>query len=146
MPDRHGPYRNSRYLLEIDDTIQAGFSEATIPSNSTEPTEYREGNESPTVRKLWSLNTFENLTLQWGTTDDSMAIFEWRKMVEQGQVDDARRDIAVIVLDEEGQPGPRWNFVRAWPVNYDAPDLNATDSQVAIESIEIAHEGMERVE
>lgn len=145
MPDRYGPYRNSRYLLEIDDRIQAGFSEATIPSNTTEATEYREGNEAPTVRKLWSLNQYENLTLQWGTTDDSIAIFEWRQMVEQGQVDAARRDIAVIVLDEEGEQGPRWEFIKAWPINYDAPDLNATDSQVAIESIEIVHEGMKRV-
>lgn len=148
MPDRYGPYRNSRYLLEIGGITRAGFSEATIPSNTTEPTEYREGNEAPTVRKLWSLNTYENLTLQWGTTEDSIEIFEWRQQVEQGNVDEARRDIAVIVLDEEGEqgPGPRWEFRLAWPVNYDAPDLNATDSAVAIESIEIAHEGMERVQ
>lgn len=145
MPDRYGPYRNSRYLLEIDSTIQAGFSEATIPSNSTEATEYREGNERPTVRKLWSLNQYDNLTLQWGTTDDSIALFEWRKLVEQGKVDEARRTITLIVLDEEGQEGPRWKFIQAWPINYDAPDMNATDSAVAIESIEIVHEGMERL-
>lgn len=146
MPDRHGPYRNTRYLLEIDGIVRAGFSECTIPSNTTEPTEYREGDEGPTVRKLWSLNNYENLTLQWGTTSDSIELFEWRKMVEQGQVEEARRNIAVLVLDEEGEPGPRWEFILAWPVNYDAPDLSATGNEVAIESIEIAHEGMERVE
>lgn len=147
MPDRYGPYRNSRYLLEIDGITRAGFSEVTIPTNTTEATEYREGDDKPTVQKLWSLNNYDNLTLQWGTTEDSIELFEWRQQVEQGNVDDARRNIAIEVLDEEGEAGagPRWEFEQAWPINYDAPDLNATDSAVAIESIEIAHEGMKRV-
>lgn len=144
MPDRYGPYRNVRYLLEIDGISIAGFSTATIPENSTEPIEYRDGNDRPTVKKLWSLNSFGNLTLEKGVTDDSIALFEWRKLVEQGKLKEARRNIAVTVLDEEGEPGPRWEFEKAWIINYDAPDLDATGSEVAIESIEIAHEGMER--
>jgi phage tail-like protein len=144
MPDRHGPYRNVRFLLEIDGITRAGFSTASIPENSTEVTEYREGNDPPTVRKLWNLNDYGTLTLESGTTDDSIELFEWRKAVENGKVEDARRSIAVVVLDEEGSTGPRWEFKNAWPTNYDAPDLDATGGDVAIESIEIAHEGMER--
>ena len=144
MPDRHGPYRNARFLLEIDGIAIAGFSQATIPENSTEAVEYRDGNDPPTVRKLWSLNSYGNLTLEKGVTDDSMALFEWRQTVEQGQVDQARRNVAVVVLDEEGEAGPRWEFENAWPTQYDAPDLDATGSEVAIESLEIAHEGMVR--
>lgn len=145
MPDRHGPYRNVRFVLEIGGVAIASFSSCSIPENSTEPVEYRNGNDKPTVRKLWSLNSYGNLTLEKGTTQDSIELFEWRKSVEQGSVDAARRDIAVIVLDEEGSTGPRWEFTQAWPINYDAPDLDATGNEVAIESIEIAHEGMERV-
>ena len=146
MPDRHGPYRNTRFLLEIEGIGVAGFSQATIPESSTEATEYREGNDPPTVRKLWSLNTYGELTLQRGTAEDSTELFEWRRMVEQGDVDSARRSIAVILLDEEGEPGGRWEFRNAWPRQYDAPDLDATGNEVAIESLEIAHEGMERTE
>lgn len=146
MPDRHGPYRNTRFLLEIEGIGVAGFSQATIPENSTEATEYREGDDPPTVRKLWSLNTYGELTLQRGTAEDSTELFEWRRTVEQGNVDDARRTIAVILLDEEGEPGARWEFRNAWPRQYDAPDLDATGNEVAIESLEIAHEGMERIE
>jgi phage tail-like protein len=146
MPDRHGPYRNSRFLLEIDSIVQAGFSQCTIPETSTEPIEYREGNEAPTMRKLGSLVSYGNLTLQWGTTPDSTELFEWRKLVEQGNLDEARRNIAVIVLDEEGEPGARWEFRNAWPQQYDAPDLDASGNEIAIESMEIVHEGMERVE
>ena len=146
MPDRHGPYRNARFLLEIDGIVQAGFSQATIPEASTEPIEYREGNEGPTMRKLAGANSYGNLTLQWGTTPDSIELFEWRRLVEQGQVDEARRSIAVILLDEQGEPGARWEFRDAWPQQYDAPDLDASGNEVAIESMEIVHEGMERTQ
>ncbi len=145
MPDRHGPYRNARYLLEFDDLVKAGFSSCTIPENSTEAVEYREGTDPPTMRKLWGLNDFGTLTLESGVTDDSIELFEWRQQVERGNLDEARQSIAVIVLDEEGNPGPRWEFRRAWPTAYDAPDLDASGSEVAIESLEIEHEGMERI-
>lgn len=144
MPDRHGPYRNARFLLEIDGIVRAGFSQATIPETSNEPIEYREGDEPPTVRKLGGLTSYGNLTLQWGTTPDSTELFEWRKLVEQGNVDEARRNVAVLLLDEESEPGARWEFRAAWPQQYDAPDLDASGNEVAIESMEVAHEGMER--
>lgn len=144
MADRHGPYRNTRFLLEIDGIAIAGFSTCNLPENSTEVVEYREGNDPPHSRKLTSLNDFGNLSLEKGTTDDSIALYEWRKLVEQGKLEEARRSIAVVVLDEEGQSGPRYEFKRAWVRQYDAPDLDASGGDVAVESMEIVHEGMER--
>lgn len=132
--------------LEFDDLVKAGFSSCSLPENSTEPVEYREGNDRPTMRKLWGLNDYGALSLESGATEDSLELYEWRAQVEQGNVDEARQDIAVIVLDEEGNPGLRWEFRNAWPSNYDAPDLDAEGGEVAIESLEVQHEGMERVE
>lgn len=143
MPDRYGPYRNFRFLLEIDDIVQAGFSECTIPEASNEPIEYRNGNDPPTVRKLANLNTYGDLTLKWGVTE-STELYDWWRQVEQGQLDQARRSLAVIGLDEEGNPGARWEFRNAWVRQYDAPDFNATANEVAVETLQIAHEGMER--
>ena len=144
MVDRKDPYRNSRFLLEIDGIVQAGFSDVTIPDISTDPIEYREGNEDTTVRKLPGLTKYGNLILKWGITD-SMELFEWRKMVIQGKTGEARKNIAVILQDEIGAEAARWNFREAWPIKYDAPDLSAKGNDVAIESLEIAHEGMDRV-
>ncbi|WIV66063.1 phage tail protein [Natrialbaceae archaeon AArc-T1-2] len=146
MPDTHGPFRNERFRLEIDGIDMAGFSSATIPENSTSEIEYREGNDPPTVRKLSSLNEYGNLSLESGTTDASYELYEWRQLVEQGQLDEARRTIAVVLLNQEGDAGARWEFRRAWPQEYSAPDLDATGNEVAIESLEIVHEGMERIE
>jgi phage tail-like protein len=145
MPDRHGPYRNTRFILEIDGIAIASFSRCSLPENSTEVVEYRNGNDPPTVRKLWGLNEYGRLTLEKGTTTDSIVLFEWRKAVENGTVDESRRDIAVVLLDEEGVSGPRWEFRHAWPVDYDGPTLDAVETDVALERLEIAHEGMERV-
>jgi phage tail-like protein len=145
MAERNDPYLNSRFLLEIDGIVQAGFSDVTIPDISTDPIEYREGNEDTTVRKLPGLTKYGNLTLKWGITD-SVELFEWRKQVIQGNIADARKNIAVILQDEEGNPAARWEFREAWPSKYDAPDLSAKGNDVAIETLEIVHEGMDRVE
>jgi len=131
-------------LVEIDGIAQAGFSEATIPDTTQEPVEYREGHESPTVRKLPGLIKYGNVTLKWGITD-SMDLYNWRKLVEQGKMSDARRNMAVVLMDEEGNPAARWEFNDAWPSKYDAPDVNAKGTDIAIESLEIIHEGIKRV-
>lgn len=143
MPDRYGPYRSHRYLLEIDGLTEASFSSVTIPDASAGVIEYREGTDPPTVRKLKGLSTYSNINLEKGVTD-STELYDWWVTVEQGDVDAARRNAAVVILDEEGNPGPRYEFRDAWISQYDSPDLDATGEGVAIESIEIVHEGMER--
>jgi len=144
MAERKDPYRNTRFLLEIGGLIRAGFSEVTIPDASADVIEYREGNEEPRLRKLSGLNKYSNLVLKGGVTD-SMELFDWMKLITQGKIKDARKAIAIIVMDEEGSPGARWEFENAWPSKYDPPDLNAKGNDVTIETIEITHEGMKRV-
>ena len=141
--ERKDPYKNFRFLVEIDGIVQAGFSEATIPESTQEPIEYREGSEPPTVRKLPGLVKYGNLTLKWGITD-SLELYNWRKLVEQGKTKDARKNIAVILMDEEGNSAARWEFREAWPTKYDAPDLSAKGNDVAVETLEVVHEGMAR--
>ena len=141
--ERIDPYKNFRFLVEIDGIVQAGFSEASIPDTTQEPIEYREGNQTPTVRKLPGLIKYGNLTLKWGITD-SLDLYEWRKMVEQGQTKGARRNLAVILMDEEGNAASRWEFAEAWPSKYDAPDLDGKGNDIAVETLEIVHEGMSR--
>ncbi len=143
--ERKDPYRNFKFLLEADGIVQAGFSEITIPDITSDVVEYREGNERNTVRKLPGLTKYGNITLKWGITD-SMELYEkWRKPVEDGKVKEARKNVAIILMDEEGNAAARWEFEEAWPSKYDAPDLNAKGTDVAIETLEIAHEGMKRV-
>jgi len=143
--ERKDPYKNFRFLVEIDGITQAGFREVTIPDTAQDPIEYREGNEAITVRKLPGLIKYGNVTLKWGITD-SLDLYNWRKDVEDGKIKDARKNMAVVVLNDEANSVTRWEFSQAWPTRYDAPDLNATGNEIAIETLEIAHEGMKRTQ
>jgi len=141
---RTDPFRNFRFRVEIDNIVQAGFSEATIPDTSSDVVEYREGTDPTHTRKLSGLTKHGNLTLKWGVTN-SMDLFNWRKLVSDGKIKTARRSMAVILVDEEGNDAARWEFDGAWPSKYDAPDLTAKGNDVAIETLEIVFESMERV-
>jgi len=143
MPDRKDPLRNSRFLLEIQGIVQAGFSECTGFDTTTDAVEYREGNDPPTLRKLTGLTKYSNVTLKWGVTD-SKELWDWRKQVIDGNVKNARRNGSIVVLDELGTEKVRWNFFNGWPSKYDPADLNAKGNDVAIDTLEITHEGLDR--
>ncbi|HLL31180.1 MAG TPA: phage tail protein [Allosphingosinicella sp.] len=141
------PLRNFRYRLEIDGIVQAGFSEVAIGDASNDPIEYREGNEITTVRKLKGLNKYGNITLKWGLTD-SVELSNWYQMV----VDDAtpltaaRRTVVIRIQDEAGQDKAAYEITRAWPTKYNPTDLNGKGNEVAIESLELANEGVRRIQ
>lgn len=141
---RKDPLKAYRYLVEIDGITQAGFSEVTIPDSAQDPIEYREGTDLPTVRKIPGLIKYGNVVLKWGSTD-SVELFNWRKLVEDGNMEEARKNMAIIVLNETGEATARWEFRDAWASKYDAPDLKGSGNEIAIETLEIAHEGMSRV-
>lgn len=140
MP-RTDPYRNSNFLVEIDGITQAGFSDCSGFGSSTDPIEYREGGENTTVRKLPGLTKHNNITLKWGLTD-SPDLYNWYRDVVKGQV--KRKNGSIVVLDLDGREKVRWNFFNAWPTKWDGPNFSAKGSEVAIETLEIAHEGIER--
>ncbi len=142
---RQDPLRRFRFRLEIDGIEQAAFSEVTIGDLSSDPIDYREGDEARlTVRRLSGLTKYGNVTLKWGVTD-SMDLYKWRKSIEDGKTSSNRKNMAVVLIDDEGKEKSRWNFSNAWPTKYDPADLNATANEIAIETLEIAHEKMERV-
>lgn len=141
------PLRNFRYRLEIDGIVQAGFSEVAIGDASNDPIEYREGNELTTVRKLKGLNKYGNITLKWGLTD-SIELSNWHRMV----VDDAtplsaaRKTVVIRIQDDTGADKAAYEVTRAWPTKYNPTDLNGKGNEVAIESLELANEGIRRIQ
>ncbi len=141
---RIDPYLNHRFRIEISGVAQANFCEVSMPESASEVVEHREGTEALTVRKQAGFTAYGALVLKWGLTA-SMELYNWRKMVEQGKLSSVRRNIAVVLMDEEGNDAARWEFTNAWPSKYKAPDLNAKGNDVAIETLEIVFESMQRV-
>jgi len=143
MP-RKDPYRQFRFRVEIDGISQAGFSECSFADTTTDAVEYREGDELPTARKLSGLTKYGNITLKWGITD-TMEIYNWRQQIIDTGAEGARRNMSIILIDEAGSDKARWDITRAWPTKYDPPDFSAKGNEVAIETLEIVHEGFKRV-
>ena len=142
---RVDPLRNFNFLVEIDGITQAGFQDCSGFGASTDPIEYREGNENPgrdpkTMRKLPGMTKYNNITLKWGLTD-STELYDWYRDITKGM--DVRKNGSIIVLDTQGQEKVRWNFRNGWPTKWDGPDFTSKGNDVAIETLEIAHEGIE---
>jgi len=140
---RVDPYKNFRFLVEIEGLTQAGFSECSGLGSRVEVIEYREGGEPATVRKLAGRVTYPDITLKWGVTD-SRELYDWHRAVVQGQIQ--RKGCSIILLDDSGNERVRWNLFNAWPSKWDGPALNAKGSDVAIETLTITCEELELAE
>jgi len=138
---RQDPYRSYNFVVEIDGVAQAGFMECTGLEAETEIIDYREGNEPNTIRQLPGLTVYANIILRRGLTD-SKELYDWRKSVISGDI--VRKGGSIILLDDKRKEVARWSFVEGWPSRWSGPELNAIESEVAIEELEICHEGFER--
>jgi phage tail-like protein len=143
MPRRDtDPFASFNFLLEIDGIVKAGFSEVTGLNAESNVIEYREGDEGITARKLSGLNKFGNVTLKRGVSLD-VDMFSWHKDVMDGDIKRVT-SMSIVLRDEKQTEAVRWNLLNAWPVKWMGPDLKANASEIAIEALEITHEGITR--
>jgi phage tail-like protein len=138
---RVDPFGNFNFLVEIDGIARAAFQQVSGFDSTIDVIEHREGGENTTTRKLPGLTKFSNIVLKWGTTD--LELYKWHRQAVLGTIE--RKNGSIIGLDRQGTEVLRWNFFNAWPSKYDGPDFNAEGNDVAIETLELAHEGVERV-
>ena len=118
-----------------------GFSEVTGLTVENEVIEYREGS-SPEYNKIKmpGLHKFGNITLKRGIFASDNEYFNWLNTVKLNTI--VRRDILISLLNENHEPVVSYKVKNAWPVKIQAPDLKSDGNEVAIESIELAHEGL----
>lgn len=119
-----------------------GFSEVTGLDIQLEPIEYREGS-SPQFSKIKmpGLQKFSNITLKRGTVANDKEFYTWIKTVSMNTIE--RRDLTISLLNENHEPVISWKVINAFPIKVQASDLKADGNEVAIETIEIAHEGLD---
>jgi phage tail-like protein len=139
MANRTDPYRVYKFKVELDGITRGGFREASGLDSSQDPIEYREGTDPLHAMKLPGLNKSSNISLKWGITDDAQ-LWEWRKKSIDGTVE--RKNGSIVLYNDAGEEKIRWNFVEGWPTKWTGPGFNATGNEVAIETLEIAHEGL----
>ncbi len=118
-----------------------GFTEVSGLDVETEIVEYREGN-SPEYSKIKmpGMQKFSNITLKRGTFKSDNEYFAWWNTVKLNTIE--RRDITISLLNEDHEPVVTWKVKSAWPTKIQSTDLKADGNEVAIESMEIVHEGL----
>lgn len=133
------PFKKYNYIMMIEKEEAAGFSEVSAPDVSVAPIEYREGNYK--AGKQPGLIKYGNITLKWGMSA-SMVLLNWIKDAEQGKIN--RKTVTIILRSDQQEELAKWTIVSAWPTKYTAPDFNSSGKETAIESLELAHEGLTR--
>jgi len=142
MPRRaDDPLAGFNFLLESGGVLRAGFSEITGLNSETDVVEYRTGADDMTNRKIPGMKKFGNITLKSGlAASPDQDLLSWRQAVEKGDIQ--RLDVSIIIQDELKQEQVRYNLRNAWPSKWVGPDLKSGASEMAIEQLEIAHEGV----
>ena len=118
-----------------------GFSEASGLDQEMQVIEYRDGNmpDYSTI-KMPGLHKFSNITLKRGIMKGDNEFFTWLNTVKMNTIE--RRDLVISLLNEEHEAVMVWKAVNAFPIKVQGPALKANGNDVAIESIELAHEGL----
>ena len=101
------PFRGFRFKIELGSVIKSGgFRECSGLDASNDAVDYREGVDETTIRKMPGLKKFSNITLKRGITDD-MDLWKWRKQVMDGDIEKARMNGSIILIDDKGdEEGP----------------------------------------
>ncbi|MCG9972591.1 phage tail protein [Christiangramia crocea] len=118
-----------------------GFTEVSGLDMEIEPIEYRHGaSKEYNKTKMPGLQKFSNITLKRGSFSSDNEYFEWFNTVKLNNIE--RRDIIISLLNEEHEPTVVWKVKKAWPIKIQSTDLKSDGNEVAIESMELVHEGL----
>ena len=137
---RNDPYLAFNFAVEIDSLVVGGFSEVSGMEADTEVQEYREGGLNEYMHKRAGPTKYpSNLVLKRGISD-AAGLWSWYADVLQGNIQ--RKTVSIVLLDSACEEQRRWSFQRAYPVKWTGPSLRAVAAEVAVESVELAHEGL----
>jgi len=133
------------FHVELDGVDIGAFKEATGLQAETEIIEHKEvtGKGKMIIRKVPGAMKWSDISLK-KSIDSGTQLWEWRKEVQDGDIDAARRNGSIVLYDSMQNEVARWNFFSGWPSKWTGADLNAGEDQVAVEEISITHEGLER--
>jgi phage tail-like protein len=137
---RPDPYRNFRFVVEVDGTEAGGFQTISGLERQTEIEPYREGGVNDFEHQLAIKTSYPPLVLRRGLVDP--ALWDWHQAVIAGGVE--RRTISVLLLDDAGEEAWRWVCDGAYPAKWTGAELDAMANAVATESVEFVHHGITR--
>ncbi|MCB1185037.1 MAG: phage tail protein [Myxococcales bacterium] len=136
-------YGTFNFKLEINGLTLGHFQNVTGLGHEIEVLTHQEGGVNDRQHKLPGQGSFPNVTLKLGYVASELAE-DWHFNFAINPKSVGRKDGSIVMLDDAGEELMRWNFVRAWPVKWDGPEFNSGADNLAVETLEIAHEGLNR--
>jgi len=139
------PLIGFNYRLEIEGKLAGYFTEVSGIGSEHEIVEHKvvDDNGREIVQKIPGRLKWENVTLKRGITD-ALDIWDWRKLVEDGKMGEARTNCSIIMMDRNYEDVARWDFVEAWPSKVSGPSVKSDSNECGVEEVTLVHEGMMR--
>ncbi len=136
------PYRNYNFTLDINGVSQGHFTECSGMTVKVEAIQYREGGNAQVVRQIPGQVQYNPVTLRYGLTN-STELWEWLMTAVEGKV--VRKNVSIIMMEADGTTDAMyWTLVNAWPSEWRGAALSALGHEMAIESLTLHYESIER--
>ena len=138
---REDPLVGFHFAIDVQGAVTGYFTECSGLGSENEIIEHKVVNEAgvEVVVKQPGRLKWQDIVLKRGITSN-MDVWEWRKMVEDGDVVGARQNGSITMFDQALTEVARWNFENAWPLKVTGPSVKSDDNSVGIEELTIAHE------
>ncbi len=146
MAGRTDPLVGFHFSVDLQGKVIGFFTECSGLGSEHEVVEHKVVTDTgkDMVIKMPGRLKWENITLKQGITD-KMDIWNWRKQVEDGDVEGARHDGSIVMYDQHGKETARWNFERAWPCKVTGPTPKSDSNEIVLEELTLTHEYIVRV-
>lgn len=133
--------------VDFQGGVVGAFRECTGLGSESQIVEYRATDEKgrPILIREPGTMKFSDITLKRGITD-TMDMWKWRKLVEEGKIEEARRNGTITLYNQKGDPVAQWTLDQAWPAALKGPVYDAKTNEVAIEELTITHQGYRRTQ
>jgi phage tail-like protein len=134
------PLPKFHFQVKWDSNVMS-FQEVTGLDIQSEEIKYRQG-DSPVFSpiKMPGLKKYSNITMKKGIFKGDNKFWDWLNQIKMNTI--KRVPVTISLLDESGAPTMVWTLANAWPTKITGTDLKAEGNEVAVESIEIVHEGL----
>ena len=135
------------FSLDVQGTVTGFFTECSGLGSEHEVVEHKVVNEKgqQVVQKIPGRLKWNDITLKRGVTS-LIDIWEWRKLVEDGDIQTARKNGTVTMYDQSLNPVARWDFTNAWPSKVTGPSTKSDSKEIGVEEVILVCESYKRVQ
>lgn len=129
------------FAVQFGDDEPVRFQEVSGLETETQVIEYRHGNSPQfSTIKMPGIAKTGNITMKKGIFKSDSKLWDWMKEVKMNTIN--RVKVTISLLDENGKPTMVWTLANAWPTKITGTDLKSDGNEVAVETLEMAHEGL----